>query len=383
MKIVVLKSVCPPFDPRIFQKELKALVNAGHEVTQICPYDKQEDRVSGVRLLGFPLHTRFILRPLNWARLWSIMRREPAGAYHFSDPELLPLAWLLARVSGLPVVFDCFEHYSKAIMSDERFPGFLRPSLARLYGFLERKIAESLAAVVVPAIDEKGERRFHQVRRLVLVRNFPWQDTFESLPEEGARKRQLVYIGDISESRRGMSSLVEMLSLMHNKDVKLLFIGKVDTPQTQLRLESVAATTQVSDQFHLVGEVPYAEIKSYLVESAVGLIPLKAIPRWETDIPQKMFEYMACRLPFVASDLYPPRKFAGETQAGLVVEPQSAQAFADAVDFLLDHPTEARQMGERGRRAFLEKYNMEVESQKLVALYESLSKETPMPEKDG
>ena len=375
MNICVLKSVCPPFDPRIFQKELRALVKAGYEITQICPYDKKEDWVKGVRLLGFYSHTSPLLRPLNWIRMWLIMRREPTDSYYFSDPELLPMALALAWTTDKPVVFDCFEHYSKAIMSDQRIPKITRPLFSRIYGFLERKIAEQLAAVVVPAIDESGEKRFHNVRRLVLVRNFPWRDDFEDLPGDMERKRQLVYIGDISETRRGMSTLVKMLSLMHNQNVSLLLIGKVDTPQTRAILNSLVEERQLGDRVHFVGEVPYETIKSYLVESSVGLIPLKVIPRWESDIPQKMFEYMACKLPYVASDLPPPHEFTSKTEAGLLAEPQSAQSFAEAADFILDHPEEAQRMGERGRRAFLEKYNMEIETQKLVELYESLAKE--------
>jgi glycosyltransferase involved in cell wall biosynthesis len=129
----------------------------------------------------------------------------------------------------------------------------------------------------------------------------------------------------------------------------------------------------LGDRIRFVAQVPYEEVKAHLIESVVGLIPLKAVSRWEFDIPQKTFEYMACRLPYVASEGHAMRKFVEETKTGLVAEAQSAQAFADAVDFLLDHPEEARRMAERGREAFLDEYNWERESRQLIAFYDQLA----------
>jgi colanic acid biosynthesis glycosyl transferase WcaI len=228
-----------------------------------------------------------------------------------------------------------------------------------------------LAAAIVLAVYAEDDHRFGHARRLVVVRNLPPRAMFEELPET-PRKRQLIHLGDISESRRGVSVLIEMLALMHNRDVSLVFVGKADSPQTRRRLDELVAHYHLTDRVRFVSQVPYETVKSYLVESAVGLIPLRAIQRWQFDVPQKAFEYMACRLPFVVSETHATRKFAAETGVGLVVESQSAQAFADAVDFLLDNPVEANRMADRGRRAFLEEYNWEKESQKLLELYDVL-----------
>lgn len=373
MKICVFNSVFPVFDSRLFHREIRVLVDAGHEVTLIGPHDKAEDWVDGVHLLGFSPVISVLFRPLNWLRILSRLRKVQADAYHFHDPELLPLSLLLTWFTRKPVIYDCFEQYPRAILSDERIPKFLRPLFSKLFGFVESKIAGQLAAVIVLAVYARDDDRFDNVRQLVLARNVPSRAMFESLPSEITRKCQLVHIGDISESRRGISVLIEMLSLMRNKDVTLLFVGKFDTPQTHAILDTLIAEKQLSDQVQFISHVPYEQIKSYLLESAVGLIPLKAILRWEFDIPQKTFEYMACKLPFVASECPAMRKFVAETETGLAVEAQSAQAFAGAVDFLLEHPEEAEEMAERGRQAFLEEYNWETECQSLISLYESFS----------
>ena len=54
------------------------------------------------------------------------------------------------------------------------------------------------------------------------------------------------------------------------------------------------------------------------------------------------------------------------------MDPLNPEEIAQAIEYLLDHPDEARQMGENGRKAVQEKYNWENESQKLLALYHDL-----------
>ena len=55
------------------------------------------------------------------------------------------------------------------------------------------------------------------------------------------------------------------------------------------------------------------------------------------------------------------------------VIPTAAQ-IADAIRYLLEHPEEARQMGENGRRAVKEEFNWGGEEKKLLALYEDILK---------
>jgi len=51
---------------------------------------------------------------------------------------------------------------------------------------------------------------------------------------------------------------------------------------------------------------------------------------------------------------------------------KNMEEIAQAIEYLITHPEEARKMGENGRRAVEEKYNWEKEAQKLLALYEQL-----------
>ena len=50
-KVCILTSVHPPFDTRIFHKQAKSLLKAGHDVTLIAQHDKDEI-ADGVKIVA-------------------------------------------------------------------------------------------------------------------------------------------------------------------------------------------------------------------------------------------------------------------------------------------------------------------------------------------
>jgi len=89
-------------------------------------------------------------------------------------------------------------------------------------------------------------------------------------------------------------------------------------------------------------------------------------------MPNKMFEYMIAELPIIASNFLLWREIVEKNNCGICVNPLDPKEIAEAIEYLIEHPDEARKMGENGRKAVLEKYNWENESKKLLEIYEEL-----------
>jgi len=87
-----------------------------------------------------------------------------------------------------------------------------------------------------------------------------------------------------------------------------------------------------------------------------------------------MFEYMAAGIPVVASNFELWRRIIEKEGCGLTVDPESPEAIADAIKYLLENPGEAEEMGKRGRASVLREYNWDEQAMRLVDLYESLSR---------
>ena len=57
----------------------------------------------------------------------------------------------------------------------------------------------------------------------------------------------------------------------------------------------------------------------------------------------------------------------------LLVDPRRVDEIAEAMSYLVEHPDEAREMGERGRAAVRDRLNWRVEQRELIRLYRRLA----------
>jgi glycosyltransferase involved in cell wall biosynthesis len=89
-------------------------------------------------------------------------------------------------------------------------------------------------------------------------------------------------------------------------------------------------------------------------------------------LPNKLFDYMLVGLPVIASNFPLYREVVEPDRCGLIVDPSKPEEIARAMEYLIDHPDEAREMGERGRKAVLEKYNWDKESERLLQIYDAV-----------
>jgi glycosyltransferase involved in cell wall biosynthesis len=366
-RVVHLTTVHPPFDTRIFQKEAKTLVRAGYDVALIAQHAKNEI-VDGVKIIALPKPRNRLTRifSLTW-RAFRLALRERADVYHFHDPELLPIGVLLKIFMRAKVIYDVHEDVPQQILTKYWIPVPLRQPLAVVFNAAEKLLAWAMDAVVV-ATEGIGAKfaRF----RPVIVHNYPELGmllNFSPIPRK-TRENALVYIGGISKIRGAIEMVQALEHLNPAWDVRLDLIGKFEPPELEREIEVLPSYWRV----RFLGWMQPEDVYAHLAKTDVGLVCLHPEPRFMVAWPVKLFEYMAARLPVVVSNFPLWKEVVEGNNCGIVVDPLDPKAIAQAVEYLLAHPEEARQMGENGRRAVEEKYNWEREGEKLLKLYEGL-----------
>jgi glycosyltransferase involved in cell wall biosynthesis len=90
-------------------------------------------------------------------------------------------------------------------------------------------------------------------------------------------------------------------------------------------------------------------------------------------LPNKLFEYMACGKPVIASDFPEIRTIVEETDCGILVDPSNINDIEKAIIWMLKNPEEAQEMGLRGRKAIEYKYNWAEMEKLLFNMYKEIS----------
>lgn len=372
-KVCILTTVHPPFDTRIFHKQAKTLVQAGHDVTLIVQHDKNEVG-EGVKIIALPKPRNRFTRMfgLTW-RAFRLALCQHADIYHFHDPEILPWGLLLQRITRKPVIYDVHEYYADSILSKEWIPSFLRGPISKVVDKVEKMIAKRLAGVITVNRHMEGLfKRFN--KNTIIVHNYPFRAFVEKLNDKSQIDPfTVIYIGGVSRGR-GYQVMLNAMRIVKEKELRTrcIIVGLVNRAGLPQVFLSEEKSLLQEGGIGLVEGVPYEEISRFLSEATIAWIPWLATPNNLKGTPVKLFEYMAAKLPIVASDMGFIKEIIRENNCGLLAEPGNPEAHARAILYLFEHPEEAREMGENGRRAVEEKYNWEKESRELLDVYSKL-----------
>jgi glycosyltransferase involved in cell wall biosynthesis len=362
-KIAHLTSVHPPFDTRIFHKECKTLASAEYEVVLIAPHNRSEI-VDGVRIHPVPAPNSRWQRIIQTVpQVYKAALEENSDIYHFHDPELIPVGWMLKQ-RGKHVVYDVHEDYVTAIRQKSYLPNWFRVLLSNLWGKFELFSTRPFHIVLA---EKYYRQRFSNG---VTVLNYPLRQVFSDQVIQTDSPSNLLYTGVVSEDR-GALIHAQLVRFVHKVEVHI--VGRC--PEN-LKKRMLTAAGSAGERLHLeVSEknIPYQKIISYYQQKWVaGLALFPPTPHYMQKELTKFFEYMGAGIPIICSNFPVWRDLVAGNKCGLCVDSEDPVAITKAISWLLEHPAEAQTMGERGRQAVIEQYNWDTQGRKLLDFYNTL-----------
>ena len=361
-------------DPRLYYLQCDALVKAGCTIELVAHSSSPLEVDSRVRLHSLGEHRstlawRLVDRFQRVRKAFETALRSKAALFHYHGLEFTLWGKRLRRVSGRPVIFDCREDYEGYARQRRGIPKMLRPFLARLVRAQLRNAARSADATVV-ADQGTADLLSPYARRLVIVHNFPRVELFDNgQPAPADKPYDIVLHGSLPKYHLEVCLSIDAALIERGYRVHWLLMGK--TPEMKWLTQELTRRG-ITERFHLKDFIPHREVAGELSKAKVGIIPLPNLPKFQNNIPQKLFEFMALGIPVVLSDLPPSRPFVGDGRSAIMVAPGDHGAYADALIRLLKSPRLRDEMGREGRKRVMEEYNWEKESQKLLSLYREL-----------
>lgn len=370
-KIYMLSSAHPPFDKRIFLREARTLSKHNYNVTHICPHDREEIR-DNVKILPIPKSRNRFIRMLRTLDIFYLSLKYKADLYHFHDPELLPIALLLKWITGRPVIYDVHEYNSFSILTKHWIPPFIRKPISYLVDKVEKAIAKRLSAVIT--VNEHMKDLFLKYNdHTVEVCNYPVLKDLEHKITNVKKNKTIIYLGYIT-IERGLEIMLETIPMVKEKnpDAEFLLVGPLILGSASSKTRDKLKQYIEKKHAQVTGEVPFQQAMEYLMESSIGWIPILPTLNYQHAKFIKIFEYALCGKPIVASRIGFMADLIEEMECGVLANPFDAMDHARAINYLLEHPEEGQNMGEKGKHAVKVRYNWEKESKKMLKLYNEL-----------
>lgn len=155
----------------------------------------------------------------------------------------------------------------------------------------------------------------------------------------------IIYSGSISGAYCFEQALHALkIALDQFSNIKFLIIGNGDRLNHVINL---VKKLKLYDNVVFLPSMPTKQLLKYIRCSDIGLVPLH--PNETDALPVKLFEYLACNLPVIASSSYHVRELLEESKAGLFVSINNVEEFANSILFLLSNDEIRKQMGLNGR----------------------------------
>jgi len=363
MRVCVCTIVHHPEDARILHRQIRALLNAGHEVTYIAPFRacnvtpwREISPVDVPRATG-----RHRLRALRAAHRALIAHAGYADLILLHDPELLIA--LPREVRTRTIVWDVHEDTAAALSAKGWVPRparpLLRPAVRRLEKRSERRHRLLLA--------EEGYReRFREEHPVV-----PNTTYVADLPPSPPDGRRAVYVGHLSVAR-GALDMIAMARLLAPDDITVELIGAADG-----EVRPALRDAQREGVLRWYGFVPNDRALRIAEGAMAGLALLHNEPNYRHSMPTKVVEYMAHGIPVISTPNPPAVEIIEPSGCGLVIPFADPAAAADAVRRLRDDAELRASMGKRGYETARAHFHWPTHAERFVAQLENWAGRTP------
>ncbi|MFC1865289.1 glycosyltransferase family 4 protein [Chloroflexota bacterium] len=363
-KVCIVTSFHNALDIRIFYKQARTLARTGYQVILIAQHATNETR-DGVTIKALPIPSNIISRLLftTWHVFFKALR-EKADVYHFHDDELLLIGFLLKLITRSKVIYDVHEDYSQTILEKSSCPFILRRLWSSTFNLAEKQISRIFDHIVT-ATDHIANK--FNGGAVTAITNYPLVEMIKPQNNTISKNPSLIYAGQLTEIR-GVSEIVQAMAFIDSSErVRLSLYGNYNPRSLRYRVCKLMGFEKVD----YCGWINQEQIWLKMAQSFAGVICIHPVGNHICSMPNKLFEYMAAGIPVIASNFPLWKEIIEGNKCGVTVDPLKPKEIARAIDYLIRNPLKALKMGENARKAVIEKYNWQKESEKLLAIYDS------------
>ncbi len=381
---VIFFSLHPPEnDPRTMNEAL-SLSETGFNVTIIAlgKQSSQEKHVainSNLNIEYIFLASRSLPRltpiliikylELIFRMLWKSWLTK-AKIFHACELPALPVMWLMAKLRKGRVVYDARELYFDRPFA--RLPWMWQYIQSRLINSTDAVIAANEARAMIMH-EEYGTLEapwvihtyppYQEIKKSSVLRSF--------ILDMGLNWNNiLLHQGRVIPDRAVEQIIQALVYVPGNNGV--IFLGFVSEEYKKYLLH-LATSVNVSSRVLFHPFIPTEKLYSYTASATIGLVLyLNTSKNNYYCAPTKLYEYLMAGLPVIGSDFPSLREIICGNKIGIVTNPESPMAIAEAMNSLLQDKDNRTVLGSNARNSARQLFNWEKEREKFLNIYQNL-----------
>jgi glycosyltransferase involved in cell wall biosynthesis len=353
----------------------------GHRVILFVPSGTRLREFASLEVVEIPYFDLPVLRPLL---IYLLLLLVPLLRAMTVTPDAIymrtmhsPLSILLAKVTRAPLIIevngDSYAHYRA------RRASAVRLGLIKLIDRANFRYCDRIIPISKGLQEMLWQRYRVPPEKTVLIESATNPELFRPLDAHACRQQLGLnpkgrYVGFVGSFFRhqGIEVLIDGAPTVLRRfpDVRFLLVGDGVMRRTWAEMIS---SRGLSASFIFTGQVPYAEVPLYIGATELCVAPFLA-DRGDAS-PLKLFDYLACGRPVVASSIPPLHDLLSRAEGIAPVPPEEPEALAKEIVRLLEDQEAARRLGDMGRQWVLQAHSWQAAARRLLRVCEEVLQE--------
>jgi glycosyltransferase involved in cell wall biosynthesis len=301
--------------------------------------------------LPVPLLTRYMV---NRKKLFHRLCEIEPDIVHAHGTEG---AYALAAIdSRMPTLVSVQGVVNRILADDQSF-------LARRSKSLEIEAIKKCSHFVAKSpFAEQFIKSVNPTAAIFSIEN-PVHSAFLNVQRHHASENIVGFVGTIVP-KKGIEDLIGAMALVPNAELRIIGWG----PRSYVAaLKKKAASLGIDRRVTWLGQIDSSGVALQFAK-----ITLLALPSYMETSSNVIAEAMTSGVPVVATSIGGNPSMVVHDATGLLVEPGRPKELARAIQRLLDSPEIARGMGQKARKAAIQRFDESMAAKKTMAAYEKI-----------
>lgn len=334
------------------------------------------------RMIQKHIDSYYLYAPIHAYNIWKIASKNDVILINRFGWVTLLFIIIVGRIKGNRIVIELNENPGSPGGS-KLFPRWLRLIHRSLTLNFPFRLLDGFICISKPLeeLAKKYKKRSAKTILIPILCELPSSYSSTLLRQSQDESPYIFHAGYFDQQKDGIYNIFEAFALACKQtSIPIRFVLTVRSAQKEVlrKIDKIIKMNKLEDRITWLGYVSHDLIRQYSSHATLGI--LNRPSNWQNDynFPTKIGELLADGVPVIASDTGEMKRYLRNSENALLIEPNNVEQIADRIVFVLEHPKEAKRIGENGRKLAqaefdyslystrLHKFLMDVQNDKLV-----------------